>query len=104
MYLHLRSPGPPITETTKIDGIPLLSKTTNNSNSVTRKDVATGPFIMETPRLSTYNQQLWVIAVLRTENTDGKYIILIKLYLNQSMFILHKIELKGYSNFRGNNR
>lgn len=46
-----------------------------------RKDIATGPFIMETPRLSTYNQQLWVIAVLRTENTDGKNIILIKLYL-----------------------
>ncbi|XP_050303960.1 transmembrane protein 181 [Anthonomus grandis grandis] len=60
--------GPPITQTTSIDGISLLPKL-NNSNMVSRKDIATGPFIMKTPKLSTYNQQMWLIAKLKTENT-----------------------------------
>ncbi|CAG9766829.1 unnamed protein product [Ceutorhynchus assimilis] len=59
--------GPPITKTTPIDGLSLLPKT-NNTNA-SRKDIATGPFIMKTPKLSTYNQQLWIIAKLKTENT-----------------------------------
>lgn len=57
--------GPPITSTTAIDGKSLLGKD-NRSNSI-----ATGPFIMKTTALTTYAQQLWLIATLATENTDG---------------------------------
>ncbi|CAK9794583.1 Transmembrane protein 181 [Anthophora quadrimaculata] len=35
-------------------------------------EVATGPFIMKTPLLSTYSQQLWVIAKLLTSNNDDE--------------------------------
>lgn len=58
--------GPPITSTTELDAKALLNKD-NHSNSI-----ATGPFIMKTPALVTYSQQLWVIAKLSTENTDGR--------------------------------
>ncbi|XP_076258872.1 transmembrane protein 181 [Rhynchophorus ferrugineus] len=64
--------GPPITSVKRIDAFSLLPDT-NNSNDV-KKAVATGPFIMKTPKMSTYNQQLWVIAKLTTENTDGEII------------------------------
>ncbi|XP_018330095.1 transmembrane protein 181 isoform X2 [Agrilus planipennis] len=39
----------------------------------TRSDtshIATGPYTMRTPTMSTYCQQLWVIAKITTENTD----------------------------------
>lgn len=49
----------------------LLSK--NATSDFNRKDIATGPFIMRSPKMSTYSQQLWVIAKLYTENTDGMY-------------------------------
>ncbi|XP_066254636.1 transmembrane protein 181 [Euwallacea similis] len=62
--------GPPITQTSPIDATSLLPKL-NNSD---RKDVATGPYVMKTPRLSTYHQQLWVIAKFKTENSDGEII------------------------------
>lgn len=44
----------------------------NITSDGTRKEIATGPFVMRTPKMSTYSQQLWVIAKLDTENTDGK--------------------------------
>ncbi|ENN81969.1 hypothetical protein YQE_01680, partial [Dendroctonus ponderosae] len=59
--------GPPITETTAVDAISILPKLNNATNF---KDIATGPFIMKTPKLSTYNQQLWIIAKMKTQNTD----------------------------------
>uniref|UniRef100_A0A6P7FJ98 Transmembrane protein 181-like n=1 Tax=Diabrotica virgifera virgifera TaxID=50390 RepID=A0A6P7FJ98_DIAVI len=62
--------GPPITLTTEVDGVSLLPKN-NNTNPNINKNIATGPFIMKTPKLSTYSQQLWIIAKLSTENTDG---------------------------------
>ncbi|KAL1491469.1 hypothetical protein ABEB36_012065 [Hypothenemus hampei] len=65
--------GPPITEATRFDGAALLPKL-NNGTSVNQKQLATGPFIMKTPKLSTYNQQVWIIATLETENTDGETI------------------------------
>ncbi|XP_019772753.1 transmembrane protein 181 [Dendroctonus ponderosae] len=63
--------GPPITETTAVDAISILPKLNNATNF---KDIATGPFIMKTPKLSTYNQQLWIIAKMKTQNTDGETI------------------------------
>ncbi|KAJ8977166.1 hypothetical protein NQ317_003106 [Molorchus minor] len=66
--------GPPITLTTEVDGITLLPKSNRTNPTVNRKDIATGPFIMRTPKMSTYAQQLWVIAKLSTENTDGEII------------------------------
>ncbi|CAG9857632.1 unnamed protein product [Phyllotreta striolata] len=65
--------GPPITLTTRVDGISLLPKG-NGSITGGSRNVATGPFVMKTPKLSTYSQQLWVIAKLSTENTDGEII------------------------------
>ena len=64
--------GPPITQTVEIDGISLLPKQNNTVNAVNRKDIATGPFIMKTPKMSPYNQQLWVIAKIAIDNSDGK--------------------------------
>ncbi|XP_057663045.1 transmembrane protein 181 [Diorhabda carinulata] len=61
--------GPPITMSTAVDGISLLPKYNNTS-----KSIATGPFIMKTPKLSTYSQQLWIIAKLSIENMDGEII------------------------------
>nr|CAI5828427.1 unnamed protein product [Callosobruchus analis] len=64
--------GPPITKTTVVDRALLFPKI-NGSNAY-RKDIATGPFTMRTPTMTTYCQQLWVIAKLATENTDGEII------------------------------
>ncbi|XP_044262247.1 transmembrane protein 181 [Tribolium madens] len=66
LALFIGIAGPPITSTTELDAKTLLNKD-NHSNSI-----ATGPFIMKTPSLVTYSQQLWVIAKLSTENTDDE--------------------------------
>lgn len=68
---YKRFKGPPITYTTEIDGKALLLK--ENQSHHNSADIATGPFIMRTPALTTYAQQLWVIAKLTTGNTDGLY-------------------------------
>ncbi|XP_019865171.1 transmembrane protein 181 isoform X2 [Aethina tumida] len=64
--------GPPITSTVELDGKSLLPK--DNQNHTNKKDIATGPFTMRTPPMTTYSQQLWVIAKLSTENIDGEII------------------------------
>lgn len=71
MRFLLSSKGPPIMETTP------------QTAHVNSSEFATGPFIMKTPALSSYSQQLWVIAKLSTSNNDGKsrnsiYIYIIK--------------------------
>lgn len=61
--------GPPITTTTAISAKSLVANTT----SANMKNImATGPFIMRTPLLSTYSQQLWLIARMETDNTDDE--------------------------------
>lgn len=60
-------PGPPITVTSEQKASVLISKQNGS-------DLANGPFIMMTPTMSTYNQQLWVIAKVTTDNKDGKRI------------------------------
>nr|XP_018915872.1 PREDICTED: transmembrane protein 181 [Bemisia tabaci]XP_018915873.1 PREDICTED: transmembrane protein 181 [Bemisia tabaci] len=59
--------GPPITSTTEQKASEILQQQ-NLSSSL----LATGPFTLHTPTLSTYHQQLWVIAVVRTDNTDDE--------------------------------
>lgn len=59
VYLYSFATGPPITSTTE------------QRAHVNGSEIATGPFIMKTPLLSTYSQQLWVITKLLTSNNDG---------------------------------
>lgn len=51
---------------------PPITTTSEEKAHVNASETATGPYIMKTPPLSTYSQQLWVIAKLSTANTDGK--------------------------------
>ncbi|KAL5239950.1 hypothetical protein ACI65C_007360 [Semiaphis heraclei] len=62
LVLFIGSTGPSITLTSKISGVEVL-KHTNGS-------LPQGPFVMKTPRLSVYNQRLWLIAVVQTDNKD----------------------------------
>ncbi|KAG8227320.1 hypothetical protein J437_LFUL006761 [Ladona fulva] len=57
--------GPPITSTSEQKSSKLLPKLNGT-------DISTGPFIMKTPSMSTYSQQLWVIAKVSTENKDDE--------------------------------
>lgn len=52
-------------------GPPITSMSEQKAH-VNNSEVATGPFIMKTPLLSTYSQQLWVIAKLLTSNNDDE--------------------------------
>lgn len=61
LSVFIGSVGPPITSTIE------------ESAHVNNSEMATGPFIMKTPALSTYCQQLWVISKLSTSNTDGDF-------------------------------
>lgn len=61
--------GPPITTTTEINASTLLS---NTSKANDKNVMATGPFVMRTPLLTTYSQQLWVIAKMKIDNTDDE--------------------------------
>lgn len=61
--------GPPITTTAEITGKELVA----NTSRATDKDImATGPFVMRTPLLTTYSQQLWVIGRMKTDNHDDE--------------------------------
>ena len=51
---------------------PPITSTTEQKAHLNGSEMATGPFIMKTPALSTYSQQLWVIAKFSTANSDGK--------------------------------
>lgn len=50
---------------------PPITSTSEQRAHVNGSEIASGPFIMKTPLLSTYSQQLWVIAKLLTSNNDG---------------------------------
>lgn len=61
--------GPPITATTSVSAKALVA----NTSSAADKDVlARGPFVMRTPLVTTYAQQLWLIARMTTDNTDDE--------------------------------
>lgn len=61
--------GPPITHTTEVSASALLS---NTSAANDRAIMATGPFILRSPLMTTYSQQLWLIAKLETGNSDDE--------------------------------
>lgn len=65
--------GPPITEETEVTAKQILAMTNSSSASATPPSIASGPFLVKSQFLSTYNQQLWVIAKLWTSNTDDEY-------------------------------
>lgn len=64
--------GPPITITNEINANALFSNLSTTKSSQERNVMATGPFIMKTPLLTTYSQQLWIIAKLQTDNSDDE--------------------------------
>lgn len=45
----------------------LIANTSNDKNIM-----ATGPFVMRTPLLNTYAQQLWLIGRMETDNHDDE--------------------------------
>ncbi|XP_043270978.1 transmembrane protein 181 isoform X2 [Venturia canescens] len=51
---------------------PPITSTSEQKAHVNGSEMATGPFIMKTPALSTYSQQLWVIAKFTTANNDDE--------------------------------
>ncbi|XP_011499430.1 PREDICTED: transmembrane protein 181 [Ceratosolen solmsi marchali] len=51
---------------------PPITSTSEQKAHLNTSDMDTGPFIMNTPALSTYSQQLWVIAKLSTSNNDDE--------------------------------
>nr|CAG4634689.1 EOG090X03I5 [Alona affinis] len=55
--------GPPITSTASQS----ISKVSGHPNG---SDMATGPYYLTTPLLTSYHQQLWLIAQIITENKD----------------------------------
>lgn len=61
--------GPPITSTTEINANTILANTSKENDKAI---LATGPFIMRTPLLTTYSQQLWVISKIDTGNSDDE--------------------------------
>ena len=69
--------GPPITSTLEVDGKSLLVK---DNRSHPGNEMATGPFTMKSPPMTTYNQQLWLIGKLATNNNDGKSMLVLEVY------------------------
>lgn len=61
--------GPPITKTTHVKGSSVLE-----AHNLSADLMAQGPFPIQSPSITVYRQQLWVIAVVHTDNSDGKNI------------------------------
>lgn len=61
--------GPPITRTTEVSATALLSNTTAAND---RRIMATGPFVLRSPLMTTYSQQLWLMARVETGNRDDE--------------------------------
>lgn len=61
--------GPPITKTTEMKASAIIA---NTSLAKDKNAMAHGPFTMRTPMMSSYYQQLWVIAQMETDNTDDE--------------------------------
>ena len=57
--------GPPITITAK-------QRATQLSPAVNQTQLTSGPFIMKSPPLTTYAQQLWLISKIMIDIKDGK--------------------------------
>nr|CAG4636043.1 EOG090X03I5 [Eubosmina coregoni]SVE69704.1 EOG090X03I5 [Eubosmina coregoni] len=67
MSVFIGLAGPPITSTT------LTKMSQVNANNLNGSDsMATGPYVLRTPLLTSYHQQFWVIAQIVTENKDDE--------------------------------
>lgn len=65
--------GPPITEESEITAKQILAMTTNSSaKSGVAPSIASGPFMIKSQFMSTYNQQLWVFLKMWTANHDDE--------------------------------
>ncbi|KAK6629582.1 hypothetical protein RUM43_003399 [Polyplax serrata] len=64
--------GPPITLTSEQKTSGLLRKT-NDTDIIAR-----GPFVMRSPAMTTYNQQLWIMGKILTDNVEGKQILSVR--------------------------
>ncbi|XP_052873157.1 transmembrane protein 181 isoform X1 [Anopheles cruzii] len=68
--------GPPITVMTQVNGNTLLSNASDDGgpsrSNTDLSHLARGPFVIHTPLMTTYSQQLWIIAKLTTDNTDDE--------------------------------
>lgn len=58
--------GPPITEETEITAKQIMAMTNSTPS------IASGPFMIKSQFLSTYNQQLWVFLRMWTSNSDDE--------------------------------
>ncbi|ODM90187.1 Transmembrane protein [Orchesella cincta] len=65
--------GPPITWSTEIHASYLDNVT----------DMSTGPFVLKSPQLTTYNQQLWLISKLEIESRDDECHFICRLNLSK---------------------
>lgn len=62
--------GPPITWSSTVNASSLMP---NSSAAIKPIDfLATGPFAMKTPLMTTYSQQMWLMAVLAIDNNDDE--------------------------------
>lgn len=61
--------GPPITSTTTISAKSLIL---NTSSANDKNIMATGPFVIKTPLMTTYSQQMWLIGRMQTDNHDDE--------------------------------
>ncbi|XP_054269557.1 transmembrane protein 181-like isoform X2 [Macrosteles quadrilineatus] len=59
--------GPPITKTTHVKGSSALE-----AHNISYELMDQGPFPIQSPLLSVYRQQLWVITVVQTSNNDDE--------------------------------
>ncbi|KAL9695920.1 hypothetical protein quinque_015205 [Culex quinquefasciatus] len=64
--------GPPITVTTMVTGTSLMPNSSGSGGGTNPDYLANGPFVMRTPLMTTYSQQLWLIARIDTDNTDDE--------------------------------
>ncbi|KAH6927938.1 hypothetical protein HPB50_009981 [Hyalomma asiaticum] len=66
LCLFIGLAGPPITTTV----VRSASELGTPGDNATKLNMATGPFVLKTPPLSAYSQQLWVIAQITTKEED----------------------------------
>lgn len=78
-FLCIYETGPPITSDSEIRATTLVNES----------DLAVGPFGLKSPLLSTYHQQLWVIAKIETGSTDGVYICELIYNLQVNLLIMY---------------
>lgn len=64
--------GPPITEETEVTAKQLMAMTANATKGAPPPSIASGPFLVKSQFLNTYNQQLWVFLRMWTSNSDDE--------------------------------